>query len=99
MNSSSWNVGHLAWQEQRYWLGFGQGTVVRPEVQEFATGKPASVPYTEDVWSAWNDIINESKPWLNRLTTAELVKSIVHNGREMPFTFGNLILRTIYHYW
>ena len=25
MNCISWNVGHLAWQEQRYFLYFGQG--------------------------------------------------------------------------
>jgi DinB superfamily len=33
MNCISWNVGHLAWQEQRYFLYFGQGLMPYPEVQ------------------------------------------------------------------
>ena len=27
MNCLAWNVGHLAWQEQRYFLTFAQGLV------------------------------------------------------------------------
>ena len=42
MNSISWNVGHLAWQEQRYFLTRGTGATPRPDIQErFANGAPA----------------------------------------------------------
>ena len=34
MNCISWNVGHLAWQEQRYFLYFGQGEIMFPDVNE-----------------------------------------------------------------
>ncbi len=34
MNCISWNVGHLAWQEQRYFLFLWQGMMPYPEVQE-----------------------------------------------------------------
>ena len=34
MNCISWNIGHLAWQEQRYWLWRAQGTVLLPHVNE-----------------------------------------------------------------
>jgi hypothetical protein len=43
MNCISWNVGHLAWQEQRYFLFYGQGQLPFPEVDErFAYRAPAS---------------------------------------------------------
>ena len=39
MNSLSWNVGHLAAQEQRYFLFFAQGQMPLPEVnQNFSFG-------------------------------------------------------------
>ena len=45
MNCISWNVGHLAWQEQRYFLYYGQGLMPYPEVQDaYAYGAPASTP-------------------------------------------------------
>jgi len=34
MNCISWNVGHLAWQEQRYFVTFAQGTVILPELDD-----------------------------------------------------------------
>ena len=43
MNSLSWNVGHLAWQEQRYFLTRGQGITPYPEIQQqFAYGAPGT---------------------------------------------------------
>ena len=45
MNCISWNVGHLAWQEQRYFLTFAQGKTPLPELnQHFAYGAPATTP-------------------------------------------------------
>ena len=45
MNCISWNVGHLAWQEQRYFLTIGQGSTPYPDIAErFASGGPPSTP-------------------------------------------------------
>jgi hypothetical protein len=45
MNCISWNVGHLAWQEQQYFLAYGQGQVLLPAIHRlFASGAPASAP-------------------------------------------------------
>ena len=45
MNCISWNVGHLAWQEQQYFLSYGQGQILYPEIhRNFASGAPASTP-------------------------------------------------------
>ena len=45
MNCISWNVGHLAWQEQRYWLLYAQERMLLPQIdQQFRYGAPASTP-------------------------------------------------------
>ena len=51
MNSISWNVGHLAWQEQRYFLTTAQGETPYPDIaQRFASGGPASTPPLAEVF-------------------------------------------------
>ncbi len=42
INPIAWMIGHLAWQEQLYWLERAQGTLVVPEVKQFGYGKPLS---------------------------------------------------------
>jgi uncharacterized damage-inducible protein DinB len=104
MNSLSWNIGHLAWQEQRYWLFRGQDVVLLPRVDEqFGTGAPASSPSLEDAWEAWRTITGASDPWLDALTTQQLdaprtFTSVVGN-QPVQLTFGSMLLRMIYHYW
>jgi hypothetical protein len=45
MNCISWNIGHLAAQEQRYRLLYAQGEMPLPEVDRaFRYGSPASTP-------------------------------------------------------
>src|SRR5216684_2412783 len=34
MNCISWNIGHMAWQEQRYWLTRLQGLIPLPHLNE-----------------------------------------------------------------
>lgn len=100
MNCLSWNVGHLAWQEQRYFLFFRHGNLLYPEIQEaFANGSPASTPSLKDVIDKWQKITEEIDPWLDTLTTSDLLESIKQNGKETSKKYGNLIHRTIYHYW
>ena len=49
MNCIAWNVGHLAWQEQRYWLQRAQDQLPRPDINErFAYGAPASTPSLDE---------------------------------------------------
>src|SRR5438046_4100347 len=73
MNCISWNIGHLAWQEQRYFLFFAQGQLPLPEVQQrFAYGAPACTPGLEEMWAAWEAITKAANPWLDQLTSAKL---------------------------
>lgn len=100
MNCISWNVGHLAWQEQRYFLGFGQGLKLFPEIENnFAYGAPASTPSLKEMLAAWKEITVTADPWLDTLTSKKLEANVISNGKEIQRTYGNLIQRTIYHYW
>lgn len=100
MNCISWNVGHLAWQEQEYWLWYGQGRRLLPWVREqFGYGRPASTPSLAEILEAWDAITREADPWLDQLTTADLQRQVVSNGKPRDVIYGNLLQRVIYHYW
>lgn len=100
MNSISWNIGHLAWQEQRYWLLRAQGHLLRPDVnEEFAYGAPATTPVLADALAAWREITDAADPWLDSVTTRALQGQVLIDGQPSEFIFGSLLQRTIYHYW
>lgn len=100
INSISWNVGHLAWQEQRYFLGFGQGRILFPEIErDFAYGAPGSTPPLADMLTAWRAITKAADPWLDTLTIEKLQSRVVVNGKGIDRVYGNLLQRVIYHYW
>jgi hypothetical protein len=100
MNCISWNVGHLAWQEQAYFLGVGQGRVLRPDIEErFAFGSPGSTPPLDEVTSAWDQITADADPWLDTLTSAMLRDHPVRHGKPLARIHGDLLQRVIYHYW
>jgi len=100
MNCISWNIGHLAWQEQRYFLHFGQGKMLFPDINEsFAYGAPASTPPLEEVLSAWKTITTVADPWLDKLTSEKLQEHVISNGKPTARIYGNLLQRVIYHYW
>lgn len=100
MNCLSWNVGHLAWQEQRYFLHFGQGITPFPDIaKEFAYGAPATTPSLDRVVKAWKVITKAADPWLDGLTSDRLADRAMSKGKEVAYTYGNLLQRTIYHYW
>lgn len=100
MNCISWNIGHLAWQEQRYWLTGGMGRVLLPALNvEFAYGAPASTPSLGAMWDGWNTVTAAADPWLDALTTAGMMQTVRLPGWDLETTFGSLLLRVIDHYW
>jgi hypothetical protein len=100
MNCISWNIGHLAWQEQRYWLQRGQGQILLPHINElFAYGAPASRPPLDEIWDAWHTITKAADPWLDTLTTEKLQQPIIIDGQPSAYIFGSLLQRVLYHYW
>ena len=100
MNCISWNVGHLAWQEQEYFVTKGQGSTPRPDIRDrFYSGGPASTPELSEVLGAWREITAAADPWLDTLTSATLQEHPIRLGRPLARTHGNLLQRVIYHYW
>ena len=100
MNCISWNIGHLAWQEQRYWLFRAQDKVLVPELNDvFAFGAPASTPTLDDASNWWGMITAAADPWLDDVTTDTLRSPVMMDGKPSEFIFGSLLQRTIYHYW
>jgi hypothetical protein len=102
MNCLSWIVGHLATQEQGYWLLVAQGpdAVIHPELNNLVGyGKPASTPPLVDMWASWNDITQAADRYLDSITTDILETHFEWRGRPQPENVGTLLLRNIYHYW
>lgn len=99
MNCISWNVGHLAWQEQRYFLTFAQDKVLLPDIQEqFRYGAPASTPPLAEMQAAWKTITSAADEWLDAVTNEKLLEPFNHPSGGIT-SFGNLLQRVIYHYW
>lgn len=100
MNCISWNVGHLAWQEQRYFLSFAQDKILFPNIQaEFRYGAPASTPALAEMQAAWQTITRAGDEWLDVVTTEKLLEVYHHPSGEWSTRYGNLLQRVIYHYW
>jgi hypothetical protein len=100
MNCISWNIGHLAWQEQRYWLFHGQGQILLPDINDlFAYGAPASTPPLDSMWKAWHTITRAADPWLDAVTTETLQQPVIIDEQPSSIIFGSLLQRMIYHYW
>ena len=81
MNCMSWNIAHLAYHEQAYFLNLIQGQVVVPEVIEWAGyGKPASQPPLEAAVDAWKRVTAAADPYLDTLTTEKLLEIPLRKG-------------------
>lgn len=100
MNCISWTVGHLAWQEQRYWLKYGMGKVLYPKVDElFANGTPISTPSLKEMFDVWQAITKAADPFLDTLTTEGLLADLLRDGKSIGQSVGSAMRRTTYHYW
>ena len=66
MNCLSWNVGHLAWQEQRYFITFARKDTPWPELNElFAYGAPAQTPSLAEMLAVWEAVTAAADSWLS----------------------------------
>lgn len=100
MNCISWMVGHLAWQENRYWLRFAQGKNVAPQLDDIVGyGRPASTPPLNEMQEAWLEVTGESDHYLDTLSAELLLTNFQYKGRAISESAGTLLQRVIYHYW
>jgi len=100
MNCISWTVGHLAWQEQRYWLIRAQGKVLYPQLNElFAYGAPMNTPSLQEMRDIWHAVTQAADWYLDAATTEVLQVPLLLDGRAVGQSVGSALRRITYHYW
>lgn len=100
MNCISWMIGHLAWQEQLYWLKRARGQILVPELDDLVGyGRPASTPSLAEMWQTWYEITHAADLYLDTLTTENLQSRMLVEGQPFRYNIGTMLQRVIYHYW
>jgi len=100
MNCISWIVGHLANQENAYWVLMAQGRQLVPDLRKLVgSGQPASTPPLAEMWDAWRTVTAAADAYLDTLTPALMQTHLERLGKPMTENIGTLLLRNIYHYW
>lgn len=100
MNCISWMVGHLAWQEQRYFLDRAGGKVLYPKMNELFAGEaPMSTPSFKEMLEIWHAVTKAVDPFLDSLTTEGLLADLLRDGKSIGQSVGSAMRRTTYHYW
>jgi len=102
INCISWIIGHLAWQEQLYWLTHPQGLTPAPEVNACASGQPSSTPPLDEMWASWRTVTQAADAWLDTLDSAQLTThTLARIKPHKPYkeSIGTRLRRTTYHYW
>jgi uncharacterized damage-inducible protein DinB len=99
INSIGWIVGHVANQEQRYWiLRRGQPPVVQGLQDLVGSGRPASTPSLAAMLEAREAIVAAVDPYLDSLSEADM--GMIHSEIPLPEeSTGTLLQRVIYHQW
>ena len=100
MNCISWNVGHLAWHEHRYWLELAQGKMLFPKLNEiYAYGAPMSTPSLKEMLELWQTVTKAADPFLDSLSTESLQTDLLREGKSVGQSLGSALRRITYHYW
>lgn len=100
MNCISWNVGHLAWHEHRYWLERAQGRVMFPDLNKlYAYRAPMCTPSLREMLGTWHQVTRAADPYLDALTTAALQDELFYEGKAVGQSVGSALRRMTYHYW
>jgi len=100
MNCISWMIGHLADQENTYWVLGAQNLELAPGLHELVGyGRPASTPPIEEMWDTWRMITEAADRYLESINP-EMVESYLEwRGRRRRESVGTMLLRNTYHYW
>ncbi|MEA3335774.1 MAG: DinB family protein [Chloroflexota bacterium] len=100
MNGISWMIGHLANQEQWYWLILAEGRSVVPGLNDLVGyGKPASTPPLAEMWTAWREVTAAADEYLDTVTGETLLSHFDWEGEPVGESVGTLLQRNLYHYW
>jgi uncharacterized damage-inducible protein DinB len=100
MNCISWIVGHLASQENLFWVVRAQGKDLAPDLEKLVGwGQPASTPPLEEMWATWHTVTAAADEYLDTLTSELLQTFPEWQGKPLDESIGTKLLRNIYHYW
>jgi uncharacterized damage-inducible protein DinB len=100
MNCISWIIGHLADQENRYWVRFAQGEKLHPELKDMVGyGRPASTPDLDEMWMIWQEVTRSADQFLENIVFRDLDTYFQVRGKSVSENVGTLLMRNIYHYW
>jgi hypothetical protein len=98
INSVAWMVGHLAAQEQRFWLT-SRGEPELADLDAYGRGRPDAPPAFEALFAAWERITVAADGWLVGLSGQDLLTHLP--GRQLfeQENIGTLLTRTSGHYY
>jgi len=100
MNCISWIIGHLASQENFFWVRMAQGETLFPDLNNLVGfGKPASMPPVAEMWAAWRKITETADRYLSGLTVEDMPRRYDWRSSPIAESVGTLLMRNIYHYW
>lgn len=100
MNCISWIIGHMATQENFYWVLWAQGKTIAPDLHKrVGWGYPPSTPPLDEMWAVWHDITSAADGFLDALTTEKLQTHLEWNGEPLRESIGTMLYRNTYHYW
>ena len=99
MNCISWMIGHLANQENRYWVRAAQQKTLVPHLNDLVGyGKPASTPPLAEMWATWHEVTAAADVYLDTVTSDMLQTHFEWEGKPYPESAGTLLQRNIFHY-
>lgn len=100
LNSISWTIGHLANQENTYFVYLAQGIAIQPDLRKIAgSGSLPSSPRLDDMWAAWREVTANADVYLDTLMPEILQTHWERNGEPLPESVGTMLQRCLYHYW
>jgi hypothetical protein len=100
MNCISWIVGHLASQENFYWVQMAQGQNIAPGLRKLVGyGQPPSTPPLDEMWALWRKVTEAADRYLGTLTPEFLQTHLQWQGKPRSESVGTMLLRNTYHYW
>lgn len=98
INSVAWMVGHLAWQEQAYWLT-SRGEPALADLDAYGRGRPDATSEFDALFAVWVRVTAAADGWLTRLGDADVRSHL--RGRRLfeQENVGTLLTRTSSHYY
>ncbi len=100
MNCISWMVGHLAVQEQTYWVVLAQQERLHPNLHKLTGyGSEPNTPPLAEMLNAWSDITAAADRFLDQIGDDSLTDYFSWKGERRGESIGTMLLRNTYHYW